>query len=114
MITAQEARLKVDQSETKMTARLELIGGAIVKAAELGKSHIWLGHSLPYDDAYKVNNMYHSGTFTPLQLLIKEALEKHPLNYKVTMVSHTAKRAGLGWNDDADETVTSEYIQVSW
>lgn len=114
MITAQEARELVEQSEASMTRRLEQIGEKITEAAKLGKRELWLSSALPYHKEFEVDKKpYYPAEFTPLQRLIAAELKK--LGYMMKIEDRETKiGGGLGSLDEPSRIEMCPYIRVTW
>jgi len=114
MITAQEARELVEQSEASMTRRMDQIGEKIVEAAKLGKRELWLTDALPYHKEFEtVEISYRNPEFTPLQRLIEAELKK--LGYSMKIIQREVTiGGGLGSMDEKPRNEMRPYIRVTW
>ena len=114
MITAQEARELVEQSEASMTRRLEQIGEKITEAAKLGKRELWLTCALPYNKEFEVEKKpFYPAEFTPLQQLIEAELKKLGFTMKIEDRVVTIG-GGLGSMDEKPRNEMHPYIRVTW
>lgn len=114
MITAQEARELVEQSEASMTRRLDQIGEKIVEAAKLGKRELWLTSALPYNKEFEVEKKpFYPAEFTPQQRLIEAELKKLGFAMKIEDREVTIG-GGLGSMDDEPRNEMRPYIRVTW
>lgn len=114
MITAQEARELVEQSETSMARRMDQIGEKIVEAAKLGKRELWLTDALPYHKEFEtVEISYRNPEFTPLQRLIEAELKK--LGYSMKIIQREVTIGGGFKSMDVESKIEMRpYIRVTW
>jgi len=114
MITAKEAKELVEQSDEKMSRRLDQIGEKIKEAATLGKREIWLDMALPYHTEFAVaERPFYSAEFTPLQRLIEQKLKAFGYSMQIAK-RETHIGGGLGSMDDEVKIEHLPYLQVRW
>lgn len=114
MITAQEARELVEQSEASMTRRMDQIGEKIVEAAKLGKRELWLTSALPYHKEFEVVEIsYRNPEFTPLQRLIEKELKRQGFTMKIEN-RETTIGGGFKSMDVESKIEMRPYIRVTW
>ena len=112
MITAKEARERVESSAAKNQQRWEKIGAMVEIEADLGKNELTLYPH--HDPVYQVSDQpYRQADFTPVQRIIKSGLEQ--LGYRVAIESFESDASkGFGSMESEPRIVTSYYIVVRW
>ena len=116
IITAQEARVLVAESETRMEKYLEDIGRVIEREARLGKSFVFPAKviSIQFRTLYDVEHEpYRASEMTGVQKLIKSRLET--LGFRMAFEKQEVKiGGGLGSQEDEPRTEMHDYIKISW
>lgn len=113
MITAQQARELVEQSEVSMTRRMDQIGEKIKEAAMLGKRELWVIDVLYYNKEFEVDYQpYRTPEFTPLQRLIEVELKRQGFTMRIAE-RDVIVGGGLGSMEEGRKE-KRPYILVTW
>ena len=113
MITAQQARELVEQSEVSMTRRMDQIGEKIQEAAMLGKRELWLASALLYHKEFEVDYQpYRTPEFTPLQRLIEVELKRQ--GFTMRIVERDVIVGGGFKSMEEGREEKRPYILVTW
>ena len=111
MITAQEAREIVEQSDVYVKRYLELVDIEIRKQAEAGKKHF----SCYVADLWTTASSWPTPDMTPLQARVMAALKAQPNNFAVQWAKDGDDYVPRAYENDPDaQTIQNYCLIIGW